>query len=129
MPSSITHAYFSVDLYNELPKKCQERIDLDYLKMFTQGSDPFMFYNFFVGKKNKTISHIQYIVHTKKTNMFFKNNISYIIDNNLNNNKEILSYLYGYISHYYLDLYTHPFLYYKTCQLLYHKVYKVVKLK
>lgn len=114
MPSSITHAYFSIDLYNKLPKKCQERIDLDYLKMFTQGSDPFMFYNFFIGKKSKTISNIQYTNHTKKTNMFFKNNINYIIDNNLNNNKEILSYLYGYISHYYLDLYTHPFIYYKS---------------
>lgn len=114
MPSSITHAYFGIDVFNKLPSKHQQKMDLNYLKMFSQGSDPFMFYNFFIGKKAQEISNIQEIIHTKKTNLFFKNNIKYIINNNLTNNKEIITYLYGYICHYYLDLYTHPYIYYKS---------------
>lgn len=114
MPSSITHTYFGIDVYNKLPTKYKKNINLDYLKIFSQGSDPFMFYNFFIGKTAKEINYIQEIIHTKKTNIFFKNNIKYIINNNLTNNPEIITYLYGYICHYYLDLYTHPYIYYKS---------------
>ena len=114
MPSSITHAYFGIDVYNKLSKKHKKNIDLNYLKIFSQGSDPFLFYNLFIGKKAKEINSIQEIIHTQKTNLFFKNTIKYIIKNNLTDNKEIITYLYGYISHYYLDLYTHPYIYYKS---------------
>ena len=114
MPSSITHAYFSIDVFNKLPKIYQQKIDINYLKIFSQGSDPFMFYNFLLGKKAKNSINIQSTIHTKNTNLFFKNTITYINNNFLNNNKEILSFLYGFIAHYYLDLYTHPFIYYKS---------------
>ena len=114
MPSSITHAYFSIDTYNKLPDKYKNKLDINYLKIFSQGSDPFMFYNLFLGKKAKEMSSIQETIHTKKTNLFFKNNLKYILNNNLTNNKEIITYLCGYICHYYLDLYTHPFIYYKS---------------
>ena len=114
MSSSITHAYFGIDVYHKLDKEYAKKIDLNYLKIFAQGSDPFMFYNLFIGTKAKEINNIQKIIHTKKTNLFFKNNIKYIIDHNLSNNTEILTYLYGYICHYYLDLYTHPYIYYKS---------------
>ena len=116
MPSSMTHTYFGIDVYNKLNKKYQDKINnnLEYLKLFCQGSDPFMFYNFFIGNKAKKIAKIQYIMHTTKTKEFFINTINYIYNNKLNNNTEIMAYLYGYICHYYLDLYTHPFIYYKS---------------
>ena len=114
MPSSITHAYFSIDTYNKLPTKYQAKTNIDYLKIFSQGSDPFMFYNFFIGKSAKEMTNLQETIHTKKTASFFKNTIKYIHKHNLYNNKEIMSYLYGYICHYYLDLYTHPYIYYKS---------------
>lgn len=115
MPSSMTHTYFGIDVYNKLDKKCKNKIktSMEYFKLFCQGSDPFMFYNFFIGKKAKEISQLQYIMHTDKTREFFIKTIKYIHNNKLNNNSAIMAYLYGYICHYYLDLYTHPFIYYK----------------
>lgn len=114
MPSSITHAYFGISVYNRLSKKYKNYLDLDYINLFQQGSDPFMFYNFFIGKKAKEMNSLQELMHTKKTNLFFKNTIKYIHKYKLNNNKEIISYFYGLLCHYYLDLYIHPFIYYKA---------------
>lgn len=111
----MTHTYFSLDVYQKLPKNIKTRIkNLEYLKLFAQGSDPIMFYNLFIGKKAKYHKHIQYQLHTTKTQDFFINLINYINDNNLNNNEQVLSYLYGNICHYYLDSETHPFIIYKT---------------
>ena len=116
MPSSMTHTYFGIDVYNKLNKTSKNKIkdNIEYFKLFAQGSDPFMFYHFFIGKKAKKISNIQYMLHTTKTREFFISTINYIHNNNLKDNSIIMSYLYGYICHYYLDLYTHPLIYYKS---------------
>lgn len=116
MPSSMTHTYFGIDVYNNLNKQCQNKIknSLEYFKFFVQGSDPFMFYGFFLGKKAKQVSNIQSKMHSSNTRIFFLTTINYINDNKLNNNEDVMAYLYGYICHYYLDLYTHPFIYYKS---------------
>ena len=114
MPSSMTHAYFGNAVYSRLDKKYKDLVDIYYIRLFSQGSDPYMFYHFFVGKRAYEISLIQEMIHTKKTNIFFKNIIRYINKFNLLNNKEVMSYLYGFICHYYLDLYVHPFIYYKS---------------
>lgn len=115
MPSSMTHTYFSMDVYKCLNKTCENKIKdtLEYYKLFCQGSDPFMFYNFFIGNKASIVNKLQYIMHTTKTRALFISIINYINDNKLNNNSSIMSYLYGYICHYFLDLYIHPFIYYK----------------
>lgn len=116
MPSSMTHTYFGMDVYNKLNKISKNKIkdNIEYFKLFSQGSDPFMFYHFLIGKKAREISNIQYRMHTTKTREFFVSTINYIYNNNLKNNSIIMSYLYGHICHYYLDLYTHPFIYYKS---------------
>lgn len=116
MPSSMTHTYFGLDVYKNLSKTYQNKItnSLEYFKLFCQGSDPFMFYNFLIGKKAKQISNIQKTMHCHKTKDFFINTIQYIHNNKLQNNSDIMSFLYGYICHYYLDLYTHPLIYYKS---------------
>ena len=116
MPSSMTHTYFGMDIYQKLNKNSKDKIkdSIEYYKLFCQGSDPFMFYHFLLGKKAKEMGKIQKMVHTTKTRDFFFSIIKYINDNNLSNNKYAMAYLYGHICHYYLDLYTHPFLYYKS---------------
>ena len=73
-----------------------------------------MFYHFFIGKKNEEMKKIQHQMHSNKTQQFFCDTIQYIHKHQLQNNQEVMSYLYGYICHYYLDVYTHPFVYYKT---------------
>lgn len=116
MPSSMTHTYFGIDVYKNLPPKYQQKIypQLEYFKLFSQGSDPFMFYHFLLGKKAKQMKQIQRKIHQEKTQDFFLNTIKYIHQNKLLATPEAISYLYGYICHYYLDLYTHPFIYYKS---------------
>ena len=111
----MTHTYFSIDTYQKIPKNCQNKVNnkIEYLKLFSQGSDTIMFYHFLIGKRAKKAMNIQRMLHTKKTKDFFINTIQYINQNNLSDNQEIMAFLYGYICHYYLDLYTHPLIYYK----------------
>ena len=116
MPSSMTHSYFAVDVYNKLSNQSKYKIEgyVNKLKTYSLSTDPYMFYNLFIGKKHKTISKIQKINHTTKTKDYFLNMITYIIENNLENNKDIICYLYGSICHYFLDKTIHPFIIYKT---------------
>lgn len=112
----MTHSYFAIDVYNKLNNLSKHKIDgyTNRLKTYALGTDPYMFYNLFIGKKNKKSSNIQKMNHTTKTKNYFVNMINYIINNNLENNKDIISYLYGSICHYFLDKTIHPFIFYKT---------------
>ena len=116
MPSSMTHTYFGIDVYNKLNKTSKNKIkdNIEYFKLFTQGSDPFMFYHFFIGEKAKKIAKIQYMMHTTKTREFFISTINYIHNNNLKDNSIIMSYLYGQICHFVLDSTVHPYIIYNT---------------
>ncbi len=116
MPSSMTHSYFAIDIYNKLNNLSKHKIDgyTNRLKTYALGTDPYMFYNLFIGKKNKKSSNIQKMNHTTKTKDYFVNMINYIINNNLENDKDIICYLYGSICHYFLDKTIHPFIFYKT---------------
>ena len=115
MPSSMTHTYFGIETLKKLPTKYQNKIKdkEEYFKLFCQGPDPFMFYHFFIGKKAKYGKHIQSKMHFEKTRDFFLNTITTIKEKELTNNKEAIAFLYGYICHYFLDLTTHPYIYYK----------------
>ena len=50
--------------------------------------------------------------HNKDTDLYFFNMIEYIKENKLYNDLDAMSLLYGNISHYFLDVYTHPLIYY-----------------
>lgn len=115
MPSSMTHTYFGKDVYNSLNNECKNLIknDLEYFKLFCQGADPFMFYHFMVGRKAQKVRDIQALMHKNKTQDFFISTVKYIHDNKLGNNGKAMAYLFGYMCHYYLDMYVHPFIYYK----------------
>ena len=116
MPSSVTHAYFAMDVWNHLLPKYQDKIKgkRGYYKLFAQGSDPFMFYHWFVGKKAKMGMETQKKMHTSLTRKFFLTTVKEIYDRKLNQDPEVMSYLYGYICHYFLDLYLHPFIVYQA---------------
>ena len=53
MPSSVTHSYFASDVYNKFKNK--SKINLNYLKVFGQGPDPYFFYDFHLSRKAKRI--------------------------------------------------------------------------
>ena len=112
MAGTITHAYFANDLYERLDNKTKKNLFKykENLKTYAQGHDIFFFTLNIINHKTKKIGNY---MHKHNTRDFFKNIITYIIDNNLQNNYEIISFLYGYICHYCLDLTVHPYVTYK----------------
>jgi len=114
MPSSMTHNYFMRDVYNKLDKIIRNKIVLEDAKTFSQGPDIFYFYNMCIGKKSKNYRNQGNYMHKHKVNLYFKNMISYILNNNLQNDSQCVSFLYGSIAHFVLDSIVHPFVFYKT---------------
>ena len=109
MAGSITHTYFSKDLYEKLDKNTRSIIEnsKDSFKTFNQGFDILLF----AGKKYRNISEY---FHSKNTQDFFLNLVNYIRNHNLKGNPEVMSFLYGFICHYSLDLNIHPYVIYKA---------------
>lgn len=114
MPATITHSYFAQDVYDVLPLDIKNKVNANRLRMFGQASDPFMFYNVLSLKKGRNIRKLQKEFHSYKTGDYFINIINYIKDNNIYNDIDVCSYLYGFICHYVLDSTVHPFVIYKT---------------
>ena len=117
MPSSMTHSFFILDVYEKLPKDIQNQLlnNKNYLKLFSQGVDPLYFYNLANLKSGKKIrDNYPELIHSTKTQKLFVSLINYVKENNLQKDNEIISLLYGFISHYVLDLVVHPFVIYKT---------------
>ena len=113
MAGTITHAYFANDLYNKLDKMTKEKLKeyKENLKTYSQGHDLFMFTFNILNLKQKNIASY---MHKNDTREFFKNLVIYIKDNNLQDNYEVMSFLYGFICHYALDSTVHPYVTYKT---------------
>lgn len=110
MAGTVTHAYFALDVYDKLDNKIKINLSKykENLKTYGQGHDIFFFCTNF-SKQRKIGNYF----HKHNTRDFFINIIKYIRDNKLQNNYEIISYLYGYICHYCLDLTIHPYITYK----------------
>ena len=115
MPATVTHAYFANDLYDILPIGLKKLLmdDKKKLRMFSQSTDAFIFYNL-LKKKDQKIRDFQAFFHNNKSQKFFINLVNYIKYNNYYQNSEIMAFLYGFISHYVLDSKLHPFIIYKT---------------
>lgn len=114
MPSITTHRLFGLDVLNKLPNNIKENIDKDIYTVFCQSFDNFFYYNLISFKKGKSIREFGRYCHKNKTQEYFINIIKYIKDNNLENNSDCLSYLYGSITHLVLDSTMHPYVFYKT---------------
>ena len=113
MPATITHAFFAKDLYDILPDKIVEKLDFERLKMFSQSTDPLLFYNLVSILPGKDIRKFQKYFHDNKSQEFFVNLLNYIRSVNLDD-KDTYSFVVGFISHYVLDSTIHPYVIYKT---------------
>ena len=115
MPATVTHAYFANDLYDILPIGLKKLLmdEKKRLRMFSQSTDSFIFYNL-LKKKDKHIRDFQGYFHTNKSRDFFINLVNYIKYNNYYQNSEVMAFLYGFIAHYCLDSKLHPYIIYKT---------------
>lgn len=116
MPSSVTHDYFAQDVYNGLNKNIKIKLkdDINYLKAFGQGPDPYFFYDFHLTKRSKRIFEINDAMQHSKVNEHFISLIKYINNKNYYDNNDVIAYLYGQICHFVLDTTTHPYIIYYT---------------
>lgn len=116
MPATITHAFFTMDVYQKLSNR--ERLltadDMAQLRMFGQSTDSMMFYNIETLKRGKKLRKFQYSFHTTKTQKFFTCLCQYIKKHQLFECHDVLAFLYGFICHYVLDSNVHPYIIYKT---------------
>ena len=78
MPASVTHAYFSNDVYDILPNTIKKNLSTSRMRMFGQSTDSFIFYHLFSLKSGKRLREFQGVFHTTKTREFFVSLISYI---------------------------------------------------
>ena len=110
MAGSLTHLYFTKDIYNKLNKDQKELLKnhQDLLNIYGQGFDV-LFFDFL--NKNRKLSNY---FHNNNTKDFFINTIKYIKDNKLEQNPEAISFLYGFICHYSLDTIVHPYIIFRS---------------
>lgn len=117
MPSTVTHAYFALDVFDKLNEKTKKHIknNIEDLKTLAQGPDPLYFYNLvFPFTKQNIRKQYPRKVHDTNTRNFFITLVKEIKEQKLKNNGQTISLLYGFISHYVLDSTIHPYIVYKT---------------
>jgi hypothetical protein len=116
MPSTFTHSIFALDVYDKLDKTSQEKIknNIEELKLFAQGPDIFLFHDIAKLTRKIAVSDFGKTVHRNKTREFFINAVTYIKKNKLEDNYDVIAFLYGFICHYVLDSTCHPFIIYKS---------------
>lgn len=111
MPSITTHFVQSEEVYERLNKQEKEYMKNNKViyNVFAQSHD-FLFYSIF----NKKVSKLGHYAHHHETQNYLLNIVKDIKTNKLENNKEVIAYLYGVITHYALDTVCHPYIFYKT---------------
>ena len=119
MAGTITHFYFANDVMKKVEKKRKIIYDVDFLNVFSQSMDSFNFYNIYFPIKKDSVIKRKFagVFHHTKSNEFFSFLIHYIKDNNLTDNIEVMTFLYGLITHYVLDSSIHPYVEYKCGRL------------
>lgn len=116
MPAIYTHNTFAKKTYSNLDDSIKKSIkeSIQLYELFSQSFDFFYYYNFLALKKGKKIRDFGHYCHNHKTKLYLTNIIEYISNNDLQNNSDILAYLYGSINHYVLDTTFHPYINYKA---------------
>lgn len=102
MPSYMTHAIFADEVGKQLNRDFY--FDFEQLRTFALGPDLMLATNYNTYMKN----------HSENVNAFFYQQIKYIKDNKLQENIDVLMFLFGQITHYVLDSVMHPYIYYMT---------------
>ncbi len=114
MPSIVTHHLLAKEVYQNLTQEMQKKISYPHFILFAQSFDNLFYYKFLTPWKGKDIRDFGESAQKEKVNFYFQNIIQEIENNHLENNPEILGYLYGSICHYVLDYHCHPFIFYHT---------------
>ena len=113
MPSTVTHAIFTKDVFDIMPVDIRKYLDINRIKLYGQSMDSCMFYNILSFSPGKKIRNFSSYFHKYKSQELFINILHYMKDNNIND-IDTYSFLFGLICHFVLDSTIHPYIMYKT---------------
>lgn len=121
MATTATHAQIIQEVYNSFPKAKKDFLkdQLNDLKTFSQSMDAFYFYKtpaFIKRKEKKKVRRIAGRFHKSKVNEFFITLLNYVKENDLQDNPQVMAFVYGAISHHATDSTMHPYIVFKTGQ-------------
>lgn len=110
MPNIVMHHHFGKVVYSALTDDIKKAIDnINLYDFATSGPDCFSKINFINSKHQRDNKKFSDYMHSHKSKEFFLKMIEIAkVDYN------VFNYLCGFITHYYLDVYTNPFIYYST---------------
>lgn len=116
MPSIVTHYLFSEAIIQKTTPKIQKHLKNKQktYHIFAQSFDNLFYYNLLTWKKGKQIRKLGTKYQQENCSEYFQNIIQNIKEQQLQENSEILSYLYGSLTHYILDRNCHPFIIYQA---------------
>lgn len=116
MASTVTHAYFVLDVYEKLDIETKRFLmdEKPLLKIAAQGMDPLFFYKIFPGTKGGRIREFGDYFHDHDTYLYFETLINYIKYNGYGHEEDVMAFLIGALSHYILDSNIHPFVIYQS---------------
>ncbi len=97
--------YLHSRLAEEVLKQLDKDVNESILYIGAQGPDPFFY------KQSKETGMIASVMHDVKTRDMFVNMTNLVRDNF---NKDTYAFLVGFICHYNLDVFTHPYIFYYT---------------
>lgn len=110
MPGIVMHHHFGKVVYSALSEEIKAVLNNTNIYDYgTTGPNSFEFVNFINSKSRLDNKSFSDYVHTHKTKEFFTKlvDISKV-------DYTMFNYLCGMITHYFLDVYTNPYMYYKT---------------
>lgn len=102
MPSYKTHSVHGEFILPQINKNI--KINKEDIKTFCIGPDTM------IGTDHKLFDY----QHSNKTKEYFKFLLKLVKQNKLQENSEVMAFVYGQIDHYILDTIMHPFIYYTT---------------
>lgn len=122
MPGSITHYLFAQDCLSKIKDTNIKSIisnNIDSYILGSYGPNFFAYCNYFPFVSRKDISTLSELIHNQHINLFIKHMISYSTDTSCIryafNNPDFfditISYIHGFLSHYVLDKFLHPYIY------------------
>ena len=105
MPSYKTHAIHGEMILPEINNRVE--INKEDLKSFCMGPDALIVTDY----------RLFELQHIKSTRKYFKTLIKLIKENKLQDNSEVMAFLYGQLDHFILDMIMHPLIYYMTNEM------------
>lgn len=110
MPGIVMHHHFGRVVFSALNDEVKRKIyNIDLYDYATSGPDAFIYNNFLNSKLQKESKSFSILMHRTHTKDFISKMIEVSrVDFNMFN------YLCGFITHYFLDTYTNPYIYHKV---------------